>query len=259
MKILIILIFSCISVNLLATNQVKDILIYKGDTLQLYYSPLEQIEAITEKLFELDSTLNSSSICWRGFEAEWVIKDKALHLTKVTEFNTNKIINELVERIIGVNFKNGSIKADWVNGKFWAGMDYVSEASSVYQMIYKSETKFIIENGEVKNIELKNYSPCQYQSQDSIYKHIYSKIDWTNIKSNSRAARLSIYVVTNESGHIIHTEIESSTDPGFNNEILRLIRLLPCRNVYYSYGVFSQIGQVIELTLNKDNEVKYSR
>ena len=240
-----------------ATNQVNDILIYKNDTLFLYDSPLEQFEDVTKRILSLETEVELSSACWRGYRARWIIKDGILYLSKVTHCHSSKVINNLVEEVLGRNFKDGLMKADWVTDEIWAGKNLVP--GGIYIDIFEKEYKFKVAEGKIKDVELISFKACHYQPEDSLYRFIYSNIDWDNIRTDKLKAQLSVYVTTDKFGKVNHAEIESSTNSYFNNEILRVLKLLPCRNVYYNKGEFWDVGETLSLKINKNDKVKYVR
>ena len=82
-KIAILLIF--LSIKTFGTAQIPDRLIYKGDTLALFYCPLElhpNKELSTPKnLFESSGCFYTA--CWRNYVATWTVEDDSLFLLEI--------------------------------------------------------------------------------------------------------------------------------------------------------------------------------
>ena len=67
-----------------STAQVPDLLIYNGDTLMLFSNPLEFFYNETNpKPVTFVETNCSSTACWRGYQATWLIENDSLYLIKI--------------------------------------------------------------------------------------------------------------------------------------------------------------------------------
>lgn len=83
-RLILIIVISFISLNLFATAQRSDYLIYKGDTLRLLTNPLESyFKAHNLKFRDLSSVGEFSSACWRGYIAYFEIKNESLYVVDV--------------------------------------------------------------------------------------------------------------------------------------------------------------------------------
>lgn len=242
-----------------ATNQVEDILYHGQDTLFLYDSPLEQVDSITAKIFELKKTIDYSSACWRGFRAEWKIIDNNLYLSNVYECHSDKKINRIIEKILGRKFENGLLKADWVNGDFWEGKDYVPE-QTLYITVYKHEYKYDFTNGFLKSSKQIDYLPCEYSDKEQLTEFVIQHLDLTKLPDlDSISIRLSAYIQSDKTGEIVNIKIESSTDSKYNDIIKNALLELPCVPVYFNRGKFWEVGETVYLKINGENIRKYVR
>jgi len=245
-----------------ATNQVKDILVMNGDTLYLYNSPLEQIHNISQKISNAVEKKYKSEVlssgCWRGFKAKWIVKDSTLYLLEVKQCLTGRNINKIVEQILGKKFKNGLLKADWVNGHFWSGRNF-APIFQLYISIFCNEVKLDLKNGHVYRVEEKNFKPCEYCDKNKIEEFILSHINWSKLPEiSNRKIELSAYVENDKEGRIINVKIERSSDSRYDDEFLNAIRLLPCQAVYFNEGTFYDVGQTIELRIDENTKKKYA-
>lgn len=243
-----------------ATNQEKDRLIFNGDTLFLYESPLESFPNISKRISaEYQKYHQSEAIstgCWRGYIAEWKIIDSTLYLSNVMKNGSNVCINPIVEKVLGHKFKNGLLRANWVSGSFWSGKG-LAEILQVYISVFKNEIKFDISKGHIDHIEKKDYIPCIYSDKKKIVEFIYEHINWDKLPDLNNSIRLSVYIESDFTGTVLNVDIYSSSDNRFNEEILRVAKLLPCLPVYFNKGVFYDVGQDIELTLDLETKKKY--
>lgn len=261
MKIFCNLVLLILMINqVMATNQVKDILYHGKDTLFLYDSPLEQIDRITAKIFDLKKINGFSSNCWRGFRAEWTIISNVLYLSNVYECHTGKKINKTIEKILGKKFENGLMKADWVRGDFWAGKNNVPE-QTLYISIYKQEYKYDFTNGYLKNSKRIDYLPCKYfDDEKKITEFVIQNLDLTRIPDlDDFSISLSAYLQSNETGKIINVKIESSSESRYEDVIKKALIELPCLPVYFNRGEFWDVGETVYLKINGEDVKKHVR
>jgi len=258
--ILLLILFATIAH---ATNQAKDILMLNGDTLFLYNSPLEQVDNISKKILnaveQKYKSIMISSGCWRGFTAKWIVKNSTLYLVEVKPYRSKININKIVEQILGKKFHNGLLKADWVNGHFWCGKD-LAPIMQLYISVYCNETKLNLKNGHVESIEKIKFTPCDYSNKIKREEFILSHINWSKLPEiSNKSVELSAYVRNNQKGKIVSAEIEKSSDSRFNEEFLNAIRLLPCTTVYFNEGQFYDVGEDIDMTIDKSTQKNYAR
>lgn len=246
------------------TNQIKDILIYNGDTLDLYESPLEQASGVSPiqlgtELYGEDHYGVFSSECWRGFIAEWEVVDSILYLTSVTECHTSKNINGIVEKLTGKRFIDGRIKADWVFGEFWCGKGFVP-VQSLYISIYEHEYQISFNKGRIIEQNDYHYIPCELGTSEHLKEFIFNKINWDQCPSiENRKFEISGYVESDELGTINRVSIENNLSDEFVPEIKRILWTLPCINVYFNEGEYWDVGMSFRIVINEENKLKYVR
>lgn len=85
-RLILIIAISFISINLFATAQESDYLIYKGDTLKLLTNPLDsyfQAHNVKFDDFFLSEEFSISSSRWRGYIAYFEIKNNKLYVVDI--------------------------------------------------------------------------------------------------------------------------------------------------------------------------------
>lgn len=231
-----------------ATTRISDVLYLGKDTLFLYDSPLEKINNIGEKISELRNDEHVvSSECWKGFRAEWKVIDDVLYLTNVIDCHSDKILNSIIEEILGTKFIDGLIKANFVVGEYWAGKDQVYE-HSFYIPIYKQEVKFAIHEGRVINSKKFESIQCEYSERD-LKNFILKNINHEELKDlKGEIIEISGIIKSDITGRIREVKIEHSTHSETNRLFKDAIMKLPCRPVYFNKGEYLSNEESIYLS-----------
>jgi hypothetical protein len=230
---------------------VKDILYYDNDTLYLYDSPLEQIDGITAKIFEKNGNRPGGTSCWRGFRAEWKIIDDILYLHNVYECFSDKNINGAIEQILGKEFKNGLMEADWVKGVVWCGKDIVYE-KTLYISIFEHEYKLDFDEGVLKKIENFSCISCEYSDNDKIMEFVINELNPDSVPPiEYEDIIISAYIQTDKTGKPSKIKILNSTDTRFNSEITKALYNLPCLPTHFYKGQLWDVGKEVHIRINK--------
>lgn len=251
-KIAYILLLFLLTLNSKATNQIEDVLHYGQEKLNLYDSPLEQIDSIISRIYSIRESSYYSTDCHRGFRAEWIVIDNELHLQNVYECNSNINLNSTIEQITGYKFKNGLLKANWVNGVFWAGKTSVL-SQTYFISIYEQEYKFNLHEGKLTKKFISDYPKCDYTNEFVLNSFVYNNIDAKVYDSMmEKGVKLTAFVNGNSLGEIIDVTITSTTNMDFNDEFIRILKKLPCVKVYYHEGVFWNACEEVHITINAE-------
>ena len=171
MKIYVIAVILFFSMNVFATAQLGDILIWNGDTLKLFSNPLElradydsiitqilnKIERATYSEIEDDEEERESIIstaCWRGYRAEWIVINDSIFLNNIYHcFNKN--IEVALTDIFPNVCVNQKLFASWITGNLYLPQgECIQYIHLGYQSIYEQETVLEVENGLLKNYEV---------------------------------------------------------------------------------------------------------
>lgn len=265
--LIIITLFLTINLSrLFATSQIPDMLIYKGDTLSLFANPLEHfngIDSLRTKFFGTKETCMSTA-CWRGYTAEWEIIDNQLYLIGIYSccFYKDNIQADL-KFLFGKKYKNKRVKADWFNGKVIAPKGkQIYYIHMGYSSLYETELEFNFEKGKL--IETKVYDnsksrQSEYSKDDKKLKEfIYSNINWDNLpKLEDKVIKVYVEFSANENGVVDSVKIVRKTDPIFEKEAIRVIKLIPDWDVFYRKEKHVRMAWNYPIIFNDENREKY--
>ncbi|UJP64736.1 hypothetical protein [Mongoliitalea daihaiensis] len=243
-----------------ATSQIRDVLFFGMDTLNFYDSPLDKIEGISDKILRLrkDEYVVSSD-CWKGFRAEWRIINGVLYLSNVFDCHSEKQLNPLIEEILGIKFTDGLIRADFVDGDYWAGKNQVYE-QSFYTPIYKQEIKFAIKEGRVVNSTKTESFECDYSDKEDLKNFILKNFNPNEIEDlKGESIKVSVNVKSDKTGRIREVKIEDSTHSETNVIFKEAVMKLPCRPVYFNRGEFWYNEESIYLSVKTRELNEYVR
>jgi hypothetical protein len=243
-----------------ATSQIPDVLFFGKDTLSFYDSPLDKIEEISDKILKLrKDEYVVSSYCWKGFRAEWRIINDVLYLSSVLDCHSEKQLNPLIEEILGIKFTDGLIRADFVDGDYWAGKNQVYE-QSFYTPIYKEEIKFAFNEGRVVNSTKTESIQCDYSDKEDLKNFILTKFNAHEIEDlKGESIEIAVSINSDRTGRIREVKIVNSTHPETNNIFKDSIMKLPCRPVYFLKGEYWSIEESIYLSFNMKKLKEYVR
>lgn len=259
-----ILLFSLISLNLFGTAQIPDLIIYKGDTLSLYSCPLNSFpnqDLITpNELFGSRGCFFTS--CWRNYVATWEIIDNELYLCEIrnacyptsmrgvsvsfkSEVDKDSIGSEYADLkvLFPQRFKNGKVKADWVNEKLISPQGkllyYVHDG---FESIYETEIEFTLKKGtlsEIKTLDNSKTRKSKYTEDQKLLKvFIYKNIQRKNLPVTDTIKRC-VYVQivsSDENGKIDRVKVVRGVNELYDNEAIRVVMSIPEWDVIYRHG-----------------------
>lgn len=220
-QILLVILLFLIGEDLIASPQMPDYLIYKGDTFSVYNLILEKyFEKIKQtdqgSLFGLKFRDGSSFNCWRGYQAIYKIENDSLFLSKIIScgerFNHKSIDSVESGKRINDIFKDKVISnkvfIDWYSGNISLPNGKLLRWDGVFYKTFENEILINIDNGVVKKVnKTQNYidSPDRINRRynDTISNVIYEKLrslDWK--KLNECECDDSYIVTINKNGKI---------------------------------------------------------
>ncbi|NRF39289.1 hypothetical protein [Pedobacter foliorum] len=167
--VLVILIHS--SLNIFASPQLPDYIIYKNDTIATYNLLIEQYlqkheQGPREQLFGLSFRDGGSFNCWRGYQAIYKIENDSLFLADIIDCGSLR--KTLIDKrtslkkmhlIFGDRLINGKVFINWFSGDLnFPLTSKIVRWDGVFSTIYEEEKILNISNGNVSNIEnVNNY------------------------------------------------------------------------------------------------------
>jgi hypothetical protein len=259
MKSIVVALFfiAVMQISGFATMQATDILIWNSDTLYLNKSPFESHPDVYHKIRKEEKV--KSSGCWNGFVAEWIILDNSLYLQNIYSYSTGKIINKRVEKFLDRKFENGYLKVDWYSGEIIGG--YGRYINYLFYKVYEKERLLKFNKGELEEIKRFDSKNIEFSiNEKKVEDFVYKNFDWSILDTYNKTIEIeSIYIKANESGSIEVLNIESSGIRKVDEEIERIIRLVPNWGTYYLNGQSHSFYGEYYFEFNKDKMKKYAR
>lgn len=289
-----ILVFLLISLTANATSQVGDILIWKGDTLQLFSNPLElrsdskelskiiaselenEYRRLYPKKYETEEDVSLiSTACWRGYVAEWTIISDKIYLSNIYVWYDSKLKVDL-KKIFGNELTGNLLFANWVTGKLYVPKGQCIEYVHLgYNSIYETETVIEFNDGVlVSSKTYNNYIAKKSKfttdpNPNNYLEFVYSKVNWEKLPDlKNKHIQVSIGVQPNDDGQIDSllsnytylldsSELITDTTNIFIKEAIRIVKLIPDWDVICQRDAIVRRG--ILLLFDENNKRKYAR
>ena len=266
-----------LSLNAFGTAQISEIIIWRGDTLGLNSLPLElktdykslivKIHNEIEKLMYPEGDDGeeradiSSSVCSRGYRAEWIVINDSVFLNGIYHCDDRNMKVNLSNIFPNIG-KNQRVFASWINGELNIPQGEIIEwVNRGFLSIFERETVINVENGIIKNYE--NYHN-RIEKKGSIWLSgfIYRNINWDILPDlGERHIMIFVRVQPNEQGQLESIDFdenhtgavsafifsEEETDM-FMQESIRIAKLIPDWDVIYRRGEIIKQSIMIEFS-----------
>ena len=262
-------------IGVFATPQIPDKLIYNGDTLSVYLYlpnefykpdtvPIGQYESIyTVNLFG-DKKTCISTACGREYQATWEILENQLYLTGIYsccyyEDNIKADLTSLFkEKVI-----NGKVKADWVTGNVFFQKGKMITRIDAELSIYETDFEFEFSEGKLLNVKSYDNSKSRIsiysQNQEKLIDFIYSNIDWNNLPISQERVSVNVRFSANENGKVDEVKIMRGDNETFNQEAIRVVKLIPEWDVFYIRGKHFRFYWNLPIIFSEENREKYGK
>jgi hypothetical protein len=213
-KVIFIVTILFISENSIASPQLPDYVIYKGDTIPVYNLILEQYFKTANKpdqgsLFGLKFRDGASFNCWRGYQAIYSIENDSLFLNEIINcgelYNDNSINhadsrNKKVE-IFGKKVINNKVFLDWYSGEFSLPNGDLLRWDGVFHKTFENEILIKVQNGEIKDLsEIENYidqpDKINRKYRDTISEVLFKELEKINWRNKNEFDCSEKYIVT---------------------------------------------------------------
>jgi len=262
-----------------ATPQIPDKLVYKGNILAVYlYLPDEFYKSDTvsiDKIYYINNILIANLFggkqtctttdCGRGYHATWKIIKKQLYLTGIYSccYYEDSIKADLTslfkEKVVG-----GKVKANWINSK---NIVYDrKELSFLNHEIPVSIKEFEFEFLEGKLVNIKTFDNSKTrqstysQNNGTLLNFIYTTIDWDNLPKQNDPIDVIVAFSANEDGKIDEVVIKQRSDNEiFNEEAVRVIKLIPDWDVIYIQGKHFRTQWIIPIEFSEKKRKEYEK
>lgn len=268
-------------VRAFATPQVSDILVYNGDTISIYLNTLPdefyRLDTVTFDSREyINHILNVNLFgdekpCWTtacgdGYRVMWEIVENQLYLTGIYSccYYEDSIKADLTslfkEQVI-----DGKIKADWVTGNFISlqGKKLLYDHNMSSDGIYEHEVEFYFVKGKLTETKFydnsKSRKSVYSQDQMKLQEYIYGNINWKNLPQKDSTIKVIVKFSSNEKGIIDNVEVVRGYDETYNQEAVRVIKVIPEWDIYFQKGKHIRLPWHMPIIFSKENREKYEK
>ena len=304
-KVYVIIVILFFPLSLFATPQIGDILIWKGDTLELHSNPLRLLKnydslsmRISNELYrqakaiykeEADKINATSTDCWRGYRAEWIVQNDSIFLNNIYHCYNDKVkanLNYIFPNIV----KEQKVFASWINGELYMPQGKCIEYVHMgYESIFEQEIVLSVEKGLLKNYETYHNQAIRfaelYEKTHSvdIYEFQYININWENlpdltnkhiqvfigVQPNGQGqiesideeytyAHFAEFTINNDSSrNVVNNIFITDENNIFIREGIRIAKLIPAWDVFYQRGKIR--GLSLSIVFSEDNKKRFVR
>lgn len=279
--ILITQIFLTICVlDIYATPQIHDKLIYKGDTLYVYlhlpdefYKPdTVRIDSFVYVNRELNINLFGgkescvSTACGNGYSCTWEIIDNQLYLTGIYSCcYDNDSIQADLNLLFKERFIDGKVKATWIDGNFTSrkGERLFYDHDLFDGGIFEYDLELNFEKGILKNTYLYDNRKSRLSeystNSEKLQKHIYSNINWDIIPKQDSTIRVWVEFSSNIEGIIDEVKVRKGYNELYNQEAIRVIKSIPEWNIYLVKGKLLRQKWTIAVVFSEERRNKFKK
>lgn len=229
-----------------ATPQISDMLKYEGKDYWLYALPLYDLyETDTVKYLHLvEPAPFCNTACYRKYVGVWEIIEGELYLIKLCTCCDLDRKNPIdLKDIFGEKCVDGKVKADWVTGILIAS----PEDANVVQYqhwgwgaTYDKETDFHFEKGKL--IKTENFTNAikrsKYKDDHKNLAELWKQnpINWAKLPKIDKGIKVYVRFSANAEGKIDSVQVVRGHSTPFDEEAIRLIKLIPEWEVVYKRG-----------------------
>ena len=222
---------------LFATGQYGDILIEGNDTSEIYSNPLEQyLQNKKSRIIDEYNLLMTSTACWRGYQATWLIENDSIFLIKIKKGCANWGDKKPEYLNLKNEFGSNKVHAHWINEVIWKPEgELIQNVHMGYASIFEREKNYFFKNGileDTETIENVKYDsnklfPAERKLADTIKKIIIDRIDAEKIKKFADKEYAFIVIKFNPEGKLssIESSFKKEEKTFFLNTILEIAKI----------------------------------
>ena len=248
-------------VRVFATPQIPDRLIYNGDTLSVMLYLPNELHSV--RLFG-DKETCITTACGRGYVATWEIVKDQLYLTGIYSCC---YYEDSIQADLGLLFSekanNGKVKADWITTNAFCQTGKIIARIDAGLSIYENDFEFVFNKGKLLGIKSYDNSRSRKsiysQNQEKLKEFIYSNINWNNLPKLEKPIRIVLIFSANEIGTVDSVEVMRSDNETFNQEAVKVIKLIPDWDVFYFRGEFFRVPWFFPIVFSEEHQKKYGK
>lgn len=266
--------------DIYATPQIHDKLIYKGDTLYVYlhlpdefYKPdTVRIDSFVYANRELNIDLFGgkesclSTACGDGYSCAWEIIDNQLYLTGIYSCcYDNDSIQADLNLLFKERFIDGRVKATWIDGSFTSrkGERLFYDHDLLDGGIFEYDLELNFEKGILKNTYLYDNRKSRLSeystNSEKLEKHIYSNINWDIIPKQDNSIRVWVEFSNNIDGVIDEVKVTKGYNELYDQEAIRVIKSIPEWNIYLVKGKLLRQKWTIAVVFSEEKRNKFKK
>lgn len=156
-KSLLVVLFLLFCLNMSATAQFGERLVWNGDVVEMFSEPLSLNESLYKDVAERLSGSKCTAL-WRGYVGSWAIENDSLYLDSIIQLSSGlcglsfeKV--DLSDLTSGYQLENARIFASWVTDTLRVvSGECVNYVHMGWGSTYEKEWSVVVERGVVKNI-----------------------------------------------------------------------------------------------------------
>ncbi len=259
-NLLFILLFPVIAFS---SEKMRDIVISKGDTFQLFSNPLKSYfdKKGNQKINGRKLPETKVSFYNAGYQATWELKNDSLYLISLVQYSYGKkpVFFDL-ER----EFKTKKVFAKWfsASGLMTKG-GLILYFNTFQDSIYEEEFFVSFEKGmltkKTKYSKIKSYNSVFIEDQDSLKAFVCSKIDWSKVPSfGGKPQKITMMLYSGETKKLGNIELtKKSKINALNTELVRVMKALPEWSVFYKRGKVHHGKWIVSLIFTEEERKKY--
>ena len=243
-----------------ATGQRAELIIYKGDTLQLLSLPLEDYLGEYEEREEKYPFLKlmCSTALWRSYQGLWKLENNELLLVDVYLCAGKEI--SILDKLFD---SEAPIKASWFTGNlFIQHGKMIKYHHTGFERYFEEETKIEIVRGNQINQQhyVNGYraNDMNFPSNpDSIMAEVHNRINWKDLPKLSKDYKVFVSI---KMGKVDSLTIMHSKVPGlYVQEIQRVLDEFPQLRKFYSRGEPLEEGYTFPVIFSNAQRKRFAR
>jgi hypothetical protein len=252
-KIILLLLFFIFTstLQMFGAGILVDFLIIGKDTLRLEPDPYKERPYTISKFYHGEP----------DYITYWRLEDNRLYVVGIVDINRINHTADL-NLIFGNDFINGKVFAYWVSGELIHGQG--KRISFVDIESYESEHVFLFDKGIfIKSYEYDNsktYKSIFTQNDDSLRSFISNAINWESLPSiDDSKKRVVLRIISGDEKNKFQVSILKGIDSLYNNEALRVAKLIPAWDVLYIHGKSRPTFWSFPIIFSNEMRLKYKR
>jgi len=238
------------------TSPCDDVLIW-NDTVYHFYPSIKNIETYCEDTcLPIDVTTFKSDGDYKKIMLILEIKNDSLYYVSTNNCAIDNACDSLIKSVLeqGTKVWMGNF-----SGTFFCGYGKGSCKYGFPYLLYDREITMCIENGICKKHTVNTSVESKYGELDTLTDFVYSNLNLDNIDTSYLDDSVKTYVRydVDSTGNLRNIKvIKSSGNESFDQEVVRVVSLIPLVSISYFKGEFFPKMSVIPVSYKKWKDFK---